>query len=99
MSWSASLDPVKKTEAAAAIDSLQVPRSGPDNQPMDDQIAVAKAAAKALLATVPGPMVAVSINGHANGLGWQKKQGWANDSISVSVWQVTEEDLSYRKCK
>ncbi len=27
---------------------------------------------------------------HANGVGWQKKEGWSNDTISVNITQFTE---------
>ena len=60
-----------------------------------DQLHAARLAAKRLLHSIPGPYVMVSLSGHANGIGWQKKEGYANDSISVSVSQHLEEDLKY----
>ena len=90
MSWSASTTKaVKKSEAPAAIDALSVSRFNvEDNAPMDDQIAVAKAAAKEICKVIPGPYVIVSLSGHANGVGWQEKSGYANDYIQVSVTQM-----------
>lgn len=93
MSWSITIRDVKKSEASAAIDEAQVERyGGPDNQPMDDQVRAAKQAAKALLDIVPGPMVLISINGHANGVGWHKSPQYANDCVGISVTQITEQD-------
>lgn len=100
MSWSVSLGrSVPKAEADAAIDALNLPgASGETDHPspdpaMLDQLRVAKLAAKVLLANVPGPYVSVFMSGHANGVGWQKKEGWANDCISITVNQMCESDL------
>jgi len=79
--------PVAKAEADAAIDALTTATNDPMHE---DQLRVAKQAAKLLLASVPGPAVTISLSGHANGVGWQKKEGWANDCISVNVTQAVE---------
>ena len=89
MSWSASFrEPVRKIDAEAAIDRLST--GAQVEGPAIEQCEAAKRAAKELLKTVPGPYVMVSLSGHANGIGWQKKEGWSNDTIYVSVVQVTE---------
>ena len=89
MSWSASfVKPVVKSQAAAAISALS---SGTTDGPATDQCELAKHVAHQLLPIIPGPFIHVSLNGHANGIGWQKKEGWSNDCINVSVVQVTEE--------
>ena len=94
MSWSASfIKPVPKHEAAAAISALST--SGQSEGPAVDQCELAKHVAHALLPNVPGPYVNVTLSGHANGVGWQKKEGMANDMITVSVMQICEEDLKY----
>lgn len=87
MSWSAGTKSVAKSEADAAIDALIAGTGDPTH---DDQLRVAKQAAKLLLANIPGPYVTVSLSGHANGIGWQKKDGWSNDCISVNVTQQME---------
>jgi hypothetical protein len=90
MSWSASfLKPVRKVDAAAYIDRLST--GAQVEGPAIDQCELAKGAAKSLLAGIPGPYVQVSLSGHANGVGWQKKEGWANDCITINVSQFTEE--------
>lgn len=92
MSWSASFkEPVRKIDANAFVDRLNtgVQVEGP----AIDQCEAAKRAVKALLPSIPGPYVMVSISGHANGVGWQGKDGWANDCISVSITQMLESDL------
>jgi hypothetical protein len=86
MSWSASfVKPVSKAEAESAIDALST--GGQTEGPAIEQCRIAKQAAKAMLAVIPGPYVMVSMAGHANGVGWQKKEGWSNDTISVVVTQ------------
>lgn len=89
MSWSASFtQPVRKVEAAAYIDRLST--GAQVEGPAVDQCELAKKAAKELLAGIPGPFVQVTLSGHANGVGWQQKDGWANDAIYISIAQVTE---------
>lgn len=88
MSWSTSTLRVEKVKAEAAIDDVTIPY---EIEPAAwDQVEAARRAAKELLKSVPGPFVVVSLSGHANGVGWQAKKGWANDCISVSVTQFTE---------
>lgn len=87
MSWSAGTKAIAKSEADAAIDALTTGTNDPQHE---DQLRVAKQSAKLLLANVPGPFVSVSLSGHANGVGWQKKEGWSNDCISVNVTQMFE---------
>jgi hypothetical protein len=90
MSWSASfVKPVPKMLAAAAISALST--GGQTEGPAIDQCELAKHVAHSLLPIIPGPFIQVTLSGHANGVGWQKKDGWANDCISVNVVQVTEE--------
>ncbi len=90
MSWSTSTPKVAKLEAERELDNLSFP--GVVEPFALDQVAAAKRAALELLKSVPGPLVIVSLSGHANGVGWQKKAGYANDAISVSVTQFTEQD-------
>ena len=90
MSWSASfVKPVQKIDAAAFVDRLST--GAQVEGPAIDQCEAAKRAVKELLPSLPGPYVMVSMSGHANGVGWQGKEGWVNDCISVSVTQFTEE--------
>jgi hypothetical protein len=94
MSWSAAFTrPVPKIDADAAIDVLEF--SGQDTGPAADQFRTAKLAAHAILANVPGPYVMVRMHGHANGVGWHKQDGWANDDIGIDVSQMTDSDLKY----
>lgn len=90
MSWSASfVKPVPKREAAAAISALST--GSQTEGPAIDQCELAKHVAHSLLPIIPGPFIQVTLSGHANGVGWQKKDGWSNDCINVSICQVTEE--------
>ena len=92
MSWSASFPmPVRKEKAVEALDRLLIVHETTSS--MIDQCELAKQAVKAILPGIPGPYVMVSISGHANGVGWQKQQGMANDCIYISVSQICEEDL------
>jgi len=84
MSWSVGTKCVVKGEADAAIDALT---TGTGDEKHEDQLRVAKQAAKLILANIPGPCVSVTMSGHANGLGWQDRPGWATDCISVNVSQ------------
>jgi len=92
MSWSASFkEPVRKVDAAAAVEHLH---TGTQVEgPAIEQCEAAKRAAKELLKSIPGPYVQVSLSGHANGVGWQQKEGWSNDCITVNIAQMTEADL------
>jgi hypothetical protein len=92
MSWSASfVKAVPKREAAAAISALST--GGQTEGPAIDQCELAKHVAHSLLPIIPGPFIQVTMSGHANGVGWQKKDGWANDCITVSVVQIVDEPL------
>lgn len=102
MSWSASLKkPVPREAAASAIDKfLEYPQSGVENPPIEynaalAQFEAAKEAAKELVKIIPGRFVMVSLSGHANGVGWQKKEGWSNDCITISVSQVCDADMQH----
>ena len=91
MSWSATFpNPVSKAEAIAEIDKLGIAVNDPDQiaeLEAIDQLQAAKDAAKLLLKSVPGPKITVSLSGHANGVGWQQRSGWANAGITVMVHQ------------
>lgn len=90
MSWSASFTrPVRKVDAVAYIDRLST--GAQVEGPAIEQCEAAKRAAKELLKTIPGPYVMVSLVGHANGVGWHKKDGWADDCITINITQITEE--------
>ena len=96
MSWSTNFqNPVAKADAVAALNELGIP--GAHDGAAVDQLSTAKTAAKILLQNVPGPYVLITMSGHANGVGWHKKEGFANDCISVNVTQMTEDDLKYYK--
>jgi hypothetical protein len=74
MSWSASfVKPVRRIDAAAWIDRLST--GAQIEGPAIAQCEIAKTAAKGIIAAMPGPYVMVSLSGHANGVGWQKKAG------------------------
>src|SRR6266568_1475487 len=92
MSWSASFkEPVWKVDADAAVERLHT--GAQVEGPAIEQCEAAKRAAKELLKSIPGPYVQVALSGHANGVGWQKKEGWSNDCINISISQMTEADL------
>lgn len=92
MSWSTGFkEPVRKVDADAAVDRLHT--GAQVEGPAIEQCEAAKRAAKELLKSIPGPYVQVSLSGHANGVGWQKKDGWANDCITVNITQMSESDL------
>jgi hypothetical protein len=99
MSWSASFArPVPKRDAAQELDNLGFAVTQPEaiaNLAAIDQLAAAKDCARLLLKSLAGPLVMVRMSGHANGVGWQKKAGHANDNIYVGVTQHMEEDLRY----
>jgi len=103
MSWSASTNgPIDKSEIATFPFASSVsPMLAPDNPvrfdvPVNaairDQIETARAAAVEIAKTVPGPKITVSMSGHANAVGYRKKDGYANDCITVSVTQWCEGD-------
>lgn len=90
MSWYVALSsPVAKAKAADAINGLSLAEpANNDATAMGRQLAVAKQAALALLGATPGPNIACSLSGHANGTGERIPQGMASDAISVSVTQM-----------
>ena len=90
MSWSASLGPVAKCHADIELEQLQFSGDVRTAGPAFEQFQAARLAAKALLRSVPGPYISITMSGHANGTGWQPKEGWSNDTIYISVCQVTE---------
>jgi hypothetical protein len=92
MSWSVSTGIVNKSEVDSFIDALGDPYIA-ERPASWDQLKAAKDAAKLLLKSIPGPFVAVSLSGHANGVGWQKAQGCSNDEIHITVMQRCVEDL------
>lgn len=88
MSWSMSTPKVVKSQIEEEID-----RAMPGvlcEEPVLDQIACVRRAAKEIARSIPGPLMIVNMSGHANGVGWQKKEGYANDCISVTVTQFVE---------
>ena len=89
MSWSCS-GSFRKQDADAGVAALAP--TGELDGPMTDQLVVARNAARELLMTIPGPMVHVSLSGHANGVGWHAKPGWANDCITVYVTQGVDQE-------
>jgi flagellar motor protein MotB len=109
MSWSTStVKPVLKVDAENELITLYVQAINPggvqvQNVPQEevdrqvgcvsDQIKAALAAVRELLKAIPGPYVQISISGHANGAGWHKKEGYANDCISVTVTQMIAGDF------
>ena len=90
MSWCTYTEIIRKTDADKALDELEM--LAPFEQL--DQFAAAKRAAKEILKTIPGPFVKIQLSGHANGVGWQKKDGYANDCIQVGVTQFCNEELT-----
>lgn len=56
---------------------------------MDEQFDAALGAAKALLPTVGEGLVNVILSGHANP-GHRPRQGWANDTVHVTVTSVVQ---------
>lgn len=90
MSWSKWTETIRKTDADKVLDELVM--LAPYEQL--DQFATAKRAAKEILKTIPGPFVKIQLSGHANGTGWQKKDGYANDCIQVGVTQFCNEELT-----
>jgi hypothetical protein len=91
MSWTLSVNSVIKEQIDATLDGLPTPEYM--DGPMKDQLRVAKQAVKQIVANVPGPHLAITMSGHANGVGWQKKDGWVNDFITISIQQLCEADV------
>lgn len=98
MSWSVSFPkPVPKEQALFEINKLGplLPDTCLADLEAKDQLDAAKDCARLMLKSVPGPLIMVRLSGHANGVGWQKKEGWANNFIQVTVTQVTEDELRH----
>lgn len=91
MSWSISTKIVPKSAIGQAIEDLSLAGNGfiPSAEAVD-QLETAKRGALEILKSIPGPYMSVSLSGHANGVGWQKHAGYADDCITVSVNQRTE---------
>jgi hypothetical protein len=87
MSWSASVSSHSRENFDAAIDAAVSSPSTLDEH-MQKQFTAAKDVAKALAPIIPGPMLSASMAGHANGVGDNKKDGWANDTVTVTVSQI-----------
>lgn len=85
MSWSIQSKSIKREEAFDRICEL-APNDYMDG-PARTQFETAKEAAIEIVATLPGPFVRVSLSGHANAVGWQEKQGYVNETITVTVSQ------------
>lgn len=90
MSWTASILVVEKSKALHSLyNELTISPQDIDG-PMLDQLSVAQDAAKVLLKNISGPKISISMHGHANGVGWSKKSGYTDDTITVSVSQVVD---------
>jgi len=87
MSWAASITPQSRENFDSAIDAV-VPSPEALDEHMQKQFDKAKEIVKALAPIIPGPQLSASMAGHANGVGDNKKDGWANDSVTISVYQV-----------
>lgn len=91
MSWSCT--PIKPADAAHINEAIDAARlttgTNPDTIVHEEQLAAAKEAAKALIASgAVGPddgrVFLVSLHGHGN-MDHQPVPGWANDDITVNV--------------
>lgn len=91
MSWSIATAIVPKSAIGQAIEDLSLADTGmvPSDHAID-QLEAAKRGALEILKSVPGPYMSVSMSGHSNGVGWEKKPGYSNETINVSVVQHTE---------
>ena len=89
MSWSYT-SPVMERDTAFDLISALVPDQTLKG-PMRAQFETAKLAAIQIAAVIPGPFIRVVMSGHANGIGWQEQDGWANDYLSVQVVQHTKQ--------
>ena len=101
MSWSLSLGSIPRVGAEEVIADAALPEYLA-SLPADDpdykqkaaaicQIQTAKAAALEIVKGMPGPFISVTLSGHANGTGWEPKEGWSDESINVSVNQQQQE--------
>lgn len=91
MSWTATTGVVRKSEAKRALNELTL--QGQCDPWAKDQFEETKDVALLLIKSVPGPYVTINMSGHANGVGYSKKDTWSNDFVSVSISQQTDEDL------
>jgi hypothetical protein len=85
MSWSLDTGIVAKKDAVGAI--MRLNPSHEIDPATEDQIYHAKKTALELVRGISGPFVSITMSGHANGVGWQGKEGYANDCINLSVTQ------------
>lgn len=96
MSWSISSKPVLKENFDKSLDDLQYASGSalldeiPECQEARSQFEVAKKAAKLIAIGMPGPYVFAQFYGHANAIGYQTKPGFADNTITVIVSQVTK---------
>lgn len=88
MSWSLTTKAVPREVAMLAITNLE-PTEYMDGAARA-QLQTAKRAAIEIVKIIPGTHVHVALSGHANGVGWQAKENYANDCISVTVTQCFE---------
>jgi hypothetical protein len=102
MSWSIAIPPTYGTEIVKVIEALTLPSyasSGPFAAPawetaMEEQLDAAKRGALAMLRTgsvgaMDTGVFAGTLSGHANPE-HQPTEGWANDCVSVYLYQVTD---------
>jgi hypothetical protein len=91
MSWTVSTGVIDKLDAERKVNGLMITDPPSSDMNIDgakwDQLQAAKRAALELLKTVPGPYVSVSLNGHANAIGWQSQDGSSADYIGIGVGQ------------
>jgi len=88
MSWSASVGSQTRETLNDAIDAV-IPSPADLDEFMAAQFTVAKTAAKTVAAIIPGPQFAITMSGHANGVGDEAKPGYSNDFLTITVSQVT----------
>jgi hypothetical protein len=86
MSWSASVNSHSREQFDKAVDDV-VPSPSTLDEHMQRLFSKAKEIVKAIAPIVPGPLLSASMLGHANGVGDQKKEGYVNDYITVTVSQ------------
>ena len=90
MSWSASISNVAAREAVAKLrENFIATHPEPTTEMAEQFEAAAKGVEHALPAVQPDPdgIVGVSAYGHANP-GHAKTEGWANDCVSFSIYQL-----------
>src|SRR5260221_14601835 len=94
MSWTVSIPAGPRNDFADRVDALQLPANG-DEAPSQEAINQLDAAREALKAIADSGAVGNTLkhlggyaSGHANP-GHEPLAGWSNDTISVSVTQIT----------